>query len=79
MQLDALSNKLKTYENELAAIGRDKLLLDDKILRQLLLLEQLLPDKFASILNNILTNFTLLWSHLFTDPDPYHFMIRNGK
>lgn len=77
MQLDALSNKLKSYGDRLLLV-RDRLLLDDKILRQLLLLEDILPDKFAAILHNILTNFISFWSRLLADPDPYMFMHNKG-
>lgn len=77
MQLDALTNKLKTYSQQLDKV-RDQLLLDDKILRQLLLLEDILPEKFSTILNNILSNFASFWSNLLADPDPYLFMHNKG-
>ena len=77
MQLDALSTKLKSYADRLLLV-RDRLLLDEKVLRQLLLLEDILPDKFAAILHNILTNFISFWSRLLAEPDPYMFMHNKG-
>lgn len=77
MQLDALTNKLSAYSIQLQSV-RGHLLLDEKILRQLLLLEELVPDKFGSILSNILDNFPTFWSKLMSERDPYVFMMNPG-
>lgn len=77
MQLSQLNGGLKSYTSQLDLV-RERLLLDEKILRQLLLLEELIPEKFPSFLSNILSNFETLWVNFLSDKDPYMFMMNEG-
>lgn len=77
MQLSQLNGRLKSYTSQLDLV-RERLLLDEKVLRQLLLLEELIPEKFPSFLSNILSNFETLWVNFLSDKDPYMFMMNEG-
>ena len=75
MQQDALSSKIQDIKDLSFA---SELLIDDKSLRQLLLLEQILPEKFERICNNMATNLEPLWIHFVKSKDPYKFMSEKG-
>jgi len=76
MQLDILNEKIKSSNNEYDFIY--ELLIDDKILRQLLLLEEILPESFKSLCENIKMNLNDVWKSFITSKDPYKFMSIEG-
>jgi dynein heavy chain len=71
MHQEALSSKISKLEN-LNVIN--ELLIDEKKLRQLLLLEETIPIKFSGLTSNMQTNSNLLWKKFMSIKDPYHFM-----
>lgn len=71
MQLDTLNEKIQNFK-EYAFPG--ELLIDDKVLRQLMLLEETLPEKFNDLCQNMETNLTNVWKGLMDSNDPYDFM-----
>lgn len=78
MQQDALTNKIKTHPCDLSAISK-LFLLDEKILRQLLLLEESLPDCFRHVCTNMIEDYQTTWSQLMTATDPYELMSNIGS
>jgi len=76
MQQNALSERIKLLGdfNVFASLS-----IDEKCLRQLVLLEETLPKKFSGLCTNIKTNHEKLWMEFFSCKDPYKFMASNGK
>jgi dynein heavy chain len=71
MNQEALSNKILKLESMDAF---NELIIDDKKLRQMLLLEENIPDKFSGLTVNVQTNIEVLWKKFMSIKDPYHFM-----
>jgi dynein heavy chain, axonemal len=71
MWMDKLSKKIKDYEDAQFAA---RMLLDKIVLRQISLLEETLPDKFAGLLDNMQKYFVELWCNLKESTSPYQFM-----
>ena len=74
MQQNILSEKIKT-------LGDFKIFsnlsIDEKNLRQLLLLEEILPNKFKALCLNMKNNHGTLWKEFIACKDPYKFMSLN--
>ena len=76
MQLDSLSSKIKSSPNEYAFAH--ELLIDEKTLRQILLLEDIFPQNFKSFCQNMNSNLES-WAAFFKSKDPYEFMSLDGE
>lgn len=76
MQHDALSKRIKATEN--LRVLFDELFIDERKVRQLILLEDVLPDKFKSTCQNMLENTKSLWKRFIMIKDPYQFMSYEG-
>jgi hypothetical protein len=76
MQLDNLTLKIKSSPNEYAFAN--ELLIDEKTLRQILLLEDIFPHNFKSLCENMKNNLES-WSAFFKSKDPYEFMSLDGE
>lgn len=75
MQQDALSQKAKS----LADIKfTTELLIDEKVLRQLLLLEEMLPERFKRICQNMQENTNTIWKDFINSEDPYKLISSEG-
>jgi len=72
MQLDTLNEKIQELKEYTFPTD---LLVDDKILRQLMLLEDTLPEKFTGLCKNMEANLTELWHGFMNSNDPYDFTI----
>jgi hypothetical protein len=77
MQLDFLNDKIKEEMKDFKF--PNELLIDDKMLRQLVLLEMTLPNKFQNLCSNMEQNLELLWKKFVNSNDPYDFMSIEGK
>lgn len=76
MKLEQLTEKIQEFkEMEFSK----ELLIDDKTLRQLIILEELLPDKFKDLCLNIDTNIDFVWKKFMNSNDPYDFSDIEGK
>lgn len=76
MQQDILEEKIKSLEDTKFA---GELLIDEKVLRQLLLLEETLTDRFKSICKNMQTNKETFWKIFMSVKDPYQLMSIQGS
>ena len=76
MHQDSLSQKIKTLGDFRIF---SELALDEKILRQLLLLEEMNSDKFNNLCLNMLNNHDTLWKEFMAVKDPYKFMSANSN
>ena len=68
--LDDLTNKIQEFK-EMEFVK--ELLIDDKTLRQLVLLEETLPNKFDKLCLNMEKNLLTVWKSFMKSPDPYDF------
>jgi dynein heavy chain len=76
MHQDSLSQKIKTLGDFKIF---SELALDEKILRQLLLLEEMNSEKFNNLCLNMLDNHETLWREFMSVKDPYKFMSANSN
>jgi len=70
MKLEELNEKIQEFK------GMDfakELLIDDKTLRQLVILEELLPERFRGMCHNIDKNVEFVWRGFMGSNDPYDF------
>lgn len=76
MKLEQLTEQIQEFkEMEFSK----ELLIDDKTLRQLIILEELLPDKFKDLCLNIETNIDFVWRKFMNSNDPYDFSDIEGR
>ena len=71
MQLDVLSERIQGFK---MLTFPTELLVDDKTLRQILLLEETLPDKFAGLCSNMEQHLEAVWRRFMDSSDPYDYM-----
>jgi len=76
MQQNALTEKIKLLGDFKVYAS---LSLDEKMLRQILLLEETIPQKFTGLCVNMKVNNEKLWSEFIACNDPYKYMASNGK
>lgn len=76
MQMDSLFLKIKSAPEEYAFAN--DLLIDEKILRQILLLQDIFPQNFGSFCENIRNNLDN-WTAFIKSKDPYVFMSHDGE
>ena len=72
MQQETLSAKISKHAG--VNVFKELLKVDEKKLRQILLLEEILPEKFASLTSNMEKNYNVLWRKFMSIKDPYQFM-----
>ena len=75
MQQNVLSERIKSLGDFNVFV---ELSIDEKSLRQLVLLEEMLPLKFGGLCANMKVNHDKLWAELVSCKDPYKFMSSNG-
>ena len=56
-----------------------ELMLEEKLVKQLILLEELFPEKFHGLIENMQKNYSHLWLDFKTVNDPYEFMESEGN
>lgn len=74
-QLDALNEKIKADDFTFI----NNLFVDEKMLRQILLLEDILPETFSSLIDNMRKNCDNIWVQFVAAKDPYLFMSNEGN
>ena len=57
----------------------NELMLDDKNLKELLLLEDLMTDRFQGIIDSMQNFYSVFWVDFMKSPEPYEFLKKSGK
>ena len=68
---EELSQKLNDLEDKTFMF---ELMIDEKLIKQLFLLENLFPEKFHGLIENMQKNYSTLWQNIKVSDDPYEFM-----
>ena len=56
-----------------------ELKVDEKLVKQLILLEEMFPEKFHGLIENIQKYYTSMWMNFKASNDPYDFLENDGN
>ena len=56
-----------------------ELMLDEKLVKQIILLEEIFPEKFHGLIENMQKNYSSMWMNFKTSNDPYDFLENEGN
>ncbi len=77
LQQDSLIKRIEMMHDVSGLLT--KLAIEEKALRQIVLLQDIIPERFASLCDNLEKNFDSCWKELIECADPYKIMSQTGN